>query len=58
MTNIMYERQGSYVQAKEDVALAMLAEGLPIEMIVRVTRLSKQEVVKLKRQAAKEPATA
>jgi len=58
MTNIIYEKQGSYLQAKEDVALAMLAEGDSVDKIVRVTKLPKQEVVKLKRQAAKELATA
>ncbi len=62
MTNIIYEKQGSYLQGGEDkaneIALAMLAEGDSVDKIVRVTKLPKQEVVKLKRQAAKELATA
>ena len=39
-------------------AKAMLAEGDSVDKIIRVTKLPKQEVVKLKRQAAKELATA
>ena len=31
MTNILYEKQGSYLQAKEDVAKAMLAYGDSVE---------------------------
>ena len=58
MTNIIYEKQGSYLQAKEDVALAMLARNYSVDDIVAITKLPKQEVVKLKRQAAKELATA
>jgi len=62
MTNIIYEKQGSYLQGGEDkaneIALAMLAEGDSVDKIVRVTKLPKQEVVKLKRLAAKELASA
>ena len=62
MTNIIYEKQGSYLQGGKDkaneIALAMLAEGDSVDKIVRVTKLPKQEVVKLKQQAAKELATA
>ena len=62
MTNIIYEKQGSYLQGGKDkaneIALAMLAEGDSVDKIVRVTKLPKQEVVKLKQQDAKELATA
>ncbi len=62
MTNIIYEKQGSYLQGGEDkaneIALAMLARNYSVDDIVAITKLPKQEVVKLKRQAAKELATA
>ena len=58
MTDMLYEKQGSYIQAKEDDALAMLAEDFPIDTIVRVTKLPKEKVLKLKTRAAKELATA
>ena len=61
MTNIIYEKQGSYLQGGEDkaneIALAMLARNYSVDDIAAITKLPKQEVVKLKRQAAKEPAT-
>lgn len=49
MTDMLYEKQGSYLQAKVDDATAMLAEGLPVEMISRITKLSEREVLKLKK---------
>ena len=54
MTNILYEKQGSYLQAKEDVAQEMLAEGDPVEKIVRVTKLSEEKVLKLQIELARE----
>ena len=39
MTDLLYEKQGSYLQAKVDDTIAMLAEGLSVEMISRVTKL-------------------
>ena len=50
MIDLLYERQGSYLQAKIDVATAMLAEGLSVEMISRITKLSEREVLKLKKE--------
>ena len=54
MTNILYEKQGSYLQAKEDVAKAMLAENLSVEVIERVTKLPKEQIMKLQAKLAKE----
>ena len=53
MRDILYEKQGSYLQAKEDDALAMLAEDFPIDTIIRVTKLPKEKILMLKTQAAK-----
>ena len=53
MTDLLYEKQGSYLQAKVDVATAMLAEGLSVEMISRITKLSEREVLKLKKELEK-----
>ena len=57
MTDILYEKQGSYLQGKDDerneVATAMLVEGLSVEMISRITKLSEREVLKLKKELEK-----
>ena len=53
MTDLLYEKQGSYLQAKVDDAIAMLAEGLSIEMISRVTKLPESTILKLKTQLEK-----
>ena len=53
MTDMLYEKQGSYLQAKIDDAQAMLAEGLSVEMISRITNLSEREVLKLKKELEK-----
>ena len=53
MKDLLYEKQGSYLQAKVDVATAMLAEGLSVEMISRITKLSEREVLKLKKELEK-----
>ena len=53
MTDMLYEKQGSYLQAKIDDAQAMLAEGLSVEMISRITKLSEREVLKLKKELEK-----
>lgn len=50
MTDMLYEKQGSYLQAKIDDAQAMLAEGLSVEMISRITKLSERDVLKLKKE--------
>ena len=54
MIDLLYEKQGSYLQAKEDVAKAMLAENLSVEVIERVTKLTKEQVLKLKAKVEKE----
>ena len=53
MTDMLYEKQGAYLQAKIDDAQAMLAEGLSVEMISRITNLSEREVLKLKKELEK-----
>ena len=53
MTDMLYEKQGAYLQAKIDDAQAMLAEGLSVEMISRITKLSEREVLKLKKELEK-----
>ena len=50
MTDMLYEKQGSYLQAKIDDAQAMLAEGDSVEKISRITKLSEREVLKLKKE--------
>ena len=50
MTDMLYEKQGSYLQAEIDDAQAMLAEGLSVEMISRITKLSERDVLKLKKE--------
>ena len=58
MTDMLYEKQGSYLQAKIDDAQAMLAEGLSVEMISRVTKLPQSTILKLKSQLRKNVALA
>ncbi len=58
MIDMLYEKQGSYLEAKEDDAKAMLAEGDSIEKIVRVTKLSEEKVRKLQAEIARETASA
>ncbi len=58
MTDMLYEKQGSYLQAKEDDAKAMLAEGDSIEKIARVTKLSENDVRKLQAELASETTSA
>ena len=43
MTDMLYEKQGAYLQAKIDDAQAMLAEGDSVEKISRITKLSERE---------------
>lgn len=47
MMDLLYERQGSYLEAKEDSAKAMLVEGVSIEKIARVTKLSENKIREL-----------
>ena len=53
MTDLRYEKQGSYLQAKEDDAKALLIEGDSVEKVVRVTKLPKEKVLKLQAELAK-----
>ena len=52
MTDILYEKQGSYLQAKEDDAKALLIEGDSVEKVMRVTKLPKEKVLKLQAELA------
>ena len=58
MTNILYEKQGSYLQGREEErienAKGMLAENLSIEVIERVTKLPKEQIMKLQAKLARE----
>ena len=58
MTNILYEKQGSYLQGREEErienAKGMLAYGDSVEKIVLITKLSKDQVLKLKAEVEKE----
>ncbi|MBR3071057.1 MAG: hypothetical protein IKG78_04360 [Fibrobacter sp.] len=62
MTDMLYEKQGSYLQGKEDerdeIAVAMLAEGDSIKKIARVTKLSENDVRKLQAELASETTSA
>ena len=62
MTDFLYEKQGAYLQGKDDerneVATAMLVEGLSVEMISRVTKLPQSTILKLKSQLRKNVALA
>ena len=57
MMDILYEKQGSYLQGQEEkaveIAMSMLAEGDSVEKIVRVTKLSKEKVLKLQAELAR-----
>ena len=58
MMDILYEKQGSYLQGQEEkaveIAMSMLAEGDSVEKIVRVTKLSKEKVLKLQAELARQ----
>lgn len=62
MTDMLYEKQGSYLQGKEDerneIAVAMLAEDVSIEKIARITKLSENDVRKLQAELASETTSA
>ncbi len=58
MIDLLYERQGAYLEAQVDVATAMLAEGLSVEMISRITKLPQSTILKLKSQLRKNVALA
>ena len=58
MTDMLYEKQGSYLQAKEEVALEMLADNEPIDKIVKYSKLPEEKILQLKIQATKRPVSA
>ena len=62
MTDMLYEKQGSYLQGKDDerneVARAMLGEGDSVEKIARVTKLSENRIRELQAGLAREAAHA
>ena len=58
MTDMLYEKQGSYLEAKEDDAKAMLGEGDSVEKIARVTKLSENRIRELQAGLAREAAHA
>lgn len=43
MTNILYEKQGSYLQGQEDMVKAMLAEGVSVDIVMRVSKFSEKK---------------
>ena len=61
MTNILYEKQGSYLQGQEDkaidIAKGMLIRNYPIEDIIAITKLPKAEILKLQTKLAREETT-
>ena len=58
MIDLLYEKQGSYLQGREEErienAKGMLAENLSIEVIERVTKLPKEQIMKLQAKLARE----
>ncbi len=62
MMDILYEKQGSYLQGKKDerdeIAVAMLAEDVSIEKIARITKLSENDVRKLQAELASKTTSA
>ena len=53
MTDILYEKQGSYLQAKEDDAKAMLIRNYSVEDIAAITNLSKEKILKIQSELNK-----
>lgn len=58
MTNILYEKQGSYLQGQEDMVKAMLAEGVSVDIVMRVSKFSEEKILKLQAEIAREKTTA
>lgn len=52
MTNILYEKQGSYLQAKEEDAKVMLSRNYSVDEIVAITGLSEEKILKLQAERA------
>ena len=58
ITNILYEKQGSYLQGQEDMVKAMLAEGVSVDIVMRVSKFSEEKILKLQAEIAREKTTA
>ena len=58
MMDILYEKQGSYLQAKEDDAKVMLSRNYSVSEIVAITKLSEEKVLKLQAELAREKTSA
>ena len=58
MMDILYEKQGSYLQGQEDMTKAMLAEGISVDIVVRVSKFSEEKVLKLQAELAREKTSA
>lgn len=43
LPNILYEKQGSYLQGQEDMVKAMLAEGVSVDIVMRVSKFSEKK---------------
>ena len=58
MIDLLYEKQGSYLQGREEErienAKGMLAYGDSVEKIVQITKLSEKNVLQLKAEVEKE----
>ena len=54
MTNILYEKQGSYLQGQEDMVKAMLAEGASVDIVMRASKFPEEKVLKLQAELARE----
>ena len=44
----MYKKQMKMMQEKIEIAKEMLKEKMPIEMIIKFTKLTKEEIEKIK----------
>ena len=58
LPNILYEKQGSYLQGQEDMVKAMLAEGVSVDIVMRVSKFSEEKILKLQAEIAREKTTA
>ena len=58
MIDLLYEKQGSYLQGQEDraieIAKRMLIRNYPIEDITAITKLPKAQILKRQAKLARE----
>ncbi|MDQ0154650.1 hypothetical protein [Robertmurraya andreesenii] len=50
LSNLESERRWGREEEKNDIAIEILKEGIPINMIEKVTKLSLSEIERLKKQ--------